>query len=59
MIASNTDILAKKGIAALSHSLQKLNKYAIVRYVWKKNGAPRLCALIPQIGNNYECFYVV
>ncbi|KAL4491899.1 hypothetical protein ABPG72_006154 [Tetrahymena utriculariae] len=58
IIANKNNSVAKKGIAALCHSMIQTNKYAIARYVWRNNGAPKLCVLTPQIGKDYECLFM-
>ena len=47
LIANQSNPLAKKGLAALTNAMKSLNKYAVVRYVWRANSTPKLCALVP------------
>lgn len=47
IIANKNDSASKKGLASLAHSLLSLNKYAVVRYVWRSKSAPKLCVLAP------------
>jgi Ku70/Ku80 beta-barrel domain len=59
LIANQSNSLAKKGIAALVNAMKSLNKYAIVRYVFRANSTPKLCALVPQVGKDHECLFMV
>ena len=41
-------------MSALIHALHETEMVAIVRYVWRNNGNPKLAFLSPCIKNDYE-----
>lgn len=41
-------------LSAIVHALYEMDMVAIVRYVFRSNAAPRLCALVPHIKPDHE-----
>ncbi len=45
-------------LTSLIHALYEMNMVAIVRYVFRKNANPRLCALVPKIKADSQVRFV-
>ncbi|XP_065898118.1 X-ray repair cross-complementing protein 5-like [Dysidea avara] len=55
VVATPGDQCAEQAMSALINALFETNMVAIVRYVWRNNGNPKLALLSPCIKKDYEC----
>lgn len=58
VIPNPDDETASVSLSSLIHALYEMNMVGIVRYVFRKNANPRLCALIPHIKSDCECLFL-